>query len=383
MSPKIVITGMGIISRLGENFSEVMAKLKNDSEIRSSLSDNVCCEDFDPIKHLGKKKLRNLNRCTKMLLAAGKLALNDAGIIINQECEENTGVVLASNYGVDANVREMEEILYKEGVVGINPASAYIVSLNGVTSQMSIHMKAKAFNITTSSGTDAISFAKNLITTRRANVVMVGGAEDVSKKLMGDFYRQGLLAASNAASQPFRPESQGMILGDGAAVIILEESEHALLRNANVYAEVGECGLTYYPDPGVMSAGFIADAIKKIIVKSGLELNDIGLIMSSANGSALDMAELNAYTGLFDADALVFNVKSFFGECFGFTNILQVAFGAYLIRQNDTKPVVNLGSIKNNRFDFCEKRFGEPFSNALINNVGLDGTAGVLLLKRA
>ena len=377
---------MGIVSRLGESFSEVITNLKNYSENQSALSDNARYEDFDPVRHLGKKNIRNLNRCTKMFLAAGKLALEDAGITIDQGCEENIGVILASNYGVDTNLREMERALYKDGVVGISPTSAYVVSLNGVTSQMSIRKKAKAFNITTSSGwssgIDAVLFAKNLIATGRANVVMVGGAEDVPKELTDNFNRQGLLAEDNAASRPFQPESQGMILGDGAAVIILEDSEHAISRNARIFAEVGGSSLTYYHEPDIMPAKYIKDVLNKFITKNGLELNDVDLIMSSANGSVLDIAELNAYVDLFNTDVSIFNVKSFFGECFGFTNILQAAFGAYLLQYNDIKPVVSLESLKNNSFDFCEKWINMPFSNVLINSVGLDGNAGALLLQR-
>ncbi|MDR1066361.1 MAG: hypothetical protein LBL35_02850 [Clostridiales bacterium] len=384
MNSKVVITGMGIVSRLGENFPEVIANL-NEDRGNQSLSGGAVYEDFDHVKHLGKKNTRNLNRCTKMMLAAGKLALEDAGIAIHPEYEEDIGVILASNYGVDANLREMERILCADGVVGINPGTSYYASINGVTSQMSVRMKAKAFNITMpsgwSSGIDAVSFAKNLITTGSAGAVMVCGAEEAPKELIDDFNRQGLLAEDSAASRPFRSESQGMILGDGAAVIILEGLERALSRNANIFAEVGECGLTYYHEPGAMPAKYIKEALEKLIKRSGANPKDIDLIMSSANGSVLDIAELRAYSELFNGDVSVFNVKSFFGECFGFTSILQVAFGAYLLRRNDIKRGASLTSIESGSFDLYEERFDRPFSNALINSVGLDGNACALLLK--
>jgi hypothetical protein len=119
----------------------------------------------------------------------------------------------------------------------------------------------------------------------------------------------------------------------------------------------------------------------KLIKKGEIEPNDVGLIMSSANGSILDIAELNAYSELFNGDISIFNVKSFFGECFGFSNILQVAFGARFLQCSDIKYSMNLASIEKKLLDTYENDFSRPLSNVLISGIGLDGNAGALLLK--
>jgi len=396
MSSQVVISGISIISCLGDKVSEVISRLSkgcnaykeiaNDADMSCRYSS--CYDDFDATEYLGKKGVRALNRCTKMLLAGVMTALDDANLTIDEHLEERVGVILASNFGVEAKSREMGGIVYSEGPKGLSPLSSYYMSINGVASQVSIWTKAKAFNLTVSSGYtsgfDGVVLAKNYIQSGRADVVIMAGAEELSIQLIKDFDRQGLLAKSFKESLPFFKGSDGMILGDGAAVIIIESYKHAVSRKAKFYSSIGSC-LTSFVYEMKNHYGFqIRNLFLREFSKSVAFPDSVDMIMSSANGTVSDMTEYNAYANTFNPETLIFNVKSYFGECFAFTDLLQIVFGAYALRNRAVLKLPIIGRLKDVIGFRGDKYKNNPLTEintVLVGSVGADGKFASLLLN--
>jgi 3-oxoacyl-[acyl-carrier-protein] synthase II len=398
VTKRVVITGVGIISSLGESLPEVLHHMTEGLSAFKEVAnenDNLLCrytgcyESFDVTPYMGKKGIRQLNRCTRMLLAATGLALKDGLCSINAENQEDVGVILATNFGVEANLRDMERIIFTEGADSLSPLTSFYSSINAVASQVSIRMKAKAFNITVpagfTSGIDSILLAKNLISSGGSRRVLVGGAEEIPMGLLKEYDRNGILAQCPSEMLPFSLRSKGIILGDGAMVLLLEDLECALARGANIYAEVDEGFIAFSPERfGEGSEVFVRNDLENFLVKNLRGAGMVDLIMSSANGSQLDGIEKNIYRELFSQGTLITAIKNQFGEGFSFTNLLQVGLGASALKVHEFPGILTLNQLQGEVVELSNRNNEQlaGVQTVLVNSVGLDGTYGSVVLKR-
>lgn len=395
---RAVITGIGIVSALGDSIPEVLNHIgEGKSAFKKIASDNMdlscqytgCYDNFEAAPYLGKKGIRHLNRCTRMTLAAAGLALKDGAHTINPQNEEDVGVILATNFGVESNLREMERIIFSEGADGLSPLTSVFSSINAVAGQVSIRMKPKAFNITVpagfTSGINGLILAKNLISSGRAGMVMVGGAEELPMDLLKEYDRHNILAKSPSEVIPFSSQPRGILLGDGAVVILVEDLEHALARGANIYAEIGEGILAFHPEEcNEDHEKSVRKNLEDFLAKNMERSEKVDLIMSSANGSYLDKVERNIFIHTFMENTLIFNLKTWFGEGFSFTNLLQVGLGASVMGLDKLPGTFLLKGLKGelvDRGDEWNETLG-GVNNVLISSCGLDGTYGSILLKK-
>jgi 3-oxoacyl-(acyl-carrier-protein) synthase len=398
MANRVVITGIGIISALSDSVYEILnhigegksAFMKMDGkDLDLSCQYTGCYNTFDAVPYLGKKGLRYLNRCTRMTLAAAGLALKDGNFTIEPENEEEVGVILATNLGVDGFIRDMERIVFTEGADFLSPLVSPFCSINAIAGQVSIRMKPKAFNITVpsgfTSGINSILMAKNLISSGKARVVMVGGAEELSLEVIKEYDQHNILAKSPEEMIPFSSKSGGILLGDGAVFILVEDLTHALARDANIYAEIESGFLAFSPeDSSKDRENSFRKNLESFLHKNKIKPEDINLIMSSANGSYMDQIEQNVFIQTFLDDTFLINLKTWFGEGFSFTNQLQAGLGAAAIRQNKLSGNFPLKQLKG-EFVYQKnelKELQQEISTVLVNSCGLDGTYGSLLLKK-
>jgi 3-oxoacyl-[acyl-carrier-protein] synthase II len=394
---RVVITGIGVISVLGDSISEIFNCIDEDkSAFKKIINENIllscqytgCYDNFDATPYLGKKGLRYLNRCTRMTLAAAGLALKDGGFSITTQNEEKVGVILATNLGVDDHIREMERIVFTEGADSLSPVVSPFCSINAIAGQVSIRMKPKAFNITVpagfSSGINSVLLAKNLIASGKAKAVIVGGAEALPMDVIKEYDLQNILAKSSEEMIPFSLDSKGILLGDGAAFILVEDLEHALTRKAKIYAEVSDGFLAFHNEESNEGR---EKSVKKnmddFLKKNMIQPENVDLIMSSANGSYLDQVEQNVFIKTFSENTQLFNIKTWFGEGFSFTNQLQMSIGASTMRLNKIPGKFPLRQLKHEIIEVKDEcnDLQKSMNNVLINSCGLDGTYGIVLLK--
>jgi len=251
---RAVITGIGVISPNATGKDKFWQALKEGASgirpitvfspafLKTKLAGEV--PDFKPEEFLGPKGLRNVNRSALLVCSAAKLALDDSGLAITEENTNDIGVVTGTTLSAVFNIAEVGKEMFKDGPSLINPALFPGTTINSPSSQISIRHNIKGFNTTVSTGysasLDALKYAMDFINLGRAKAVLVAGVEGLTFENYIGFYKIGYLAGINGEeiSCPFDKRRNGIILAEGAAVLVIEEEEYAKSRNADIYAEV-------------------------------------------------------------------------------------------------------------------------------------------------
>ena len=367
MSKRVVFTGVGVLACNGKGKDEFWKALEaGESGIKpislfdtSEFSVNMAgeIEDFDPKKYFGPKGLRSLDRSTKLLVSASKLAVADSGFKITDENTDDVGVSAGTTLGSLKSISDFDEVTLKEGPRYTNPAHFPNTVINSPASQVSIWNNIQGFNTTISTGftasMDAMSYANDAIQMGRAKLVYTGGVEELCYLTYCGFYALKFLSGSNGGGHfincPFDRRRNGAALGEGACLIAMEEQTHAKARGADVLGEV--LGFGYYFDTFRMNkynprGTGIKEAICAALDDAGLSTKDIDYICSNANSTpAADKIETAAIKEVFGARAReipVSSIKSMVGECYSVSGAFAVAGCLGAIKRGFIPPTVNL-----------------------------------------
>ncbi len=251
---RVVVTGLGVIAPNGigkEAFWKALAEgrsgikpitLFDTTFFKTKLAGE--CSDFHAEEFLGSKGLRNLDRSTKLVLAAAKLAIEDAKLIITEENTDNIGVVTATTFSSLWDLAEFSKEIHNEGPQFASPGLFAPTTMNFSSSQISIWYKIKGFNTTISTGftagLDSLKYAFDFIQADRAKSILVAGVEGLSFPGFVGFNKIDFLAGIKGEEIccPFDQRRNGIILGEGAAVLVVEDEKTAKARNATILAEV-------------------------------------------------------------------------------------------------------------------------------------------------
>lgn len=354
----IVITGIGVIAPNGigrDAFSEAIFggvsgirpisifdtsayPAKNAGEVRG----------FDAQQILGPKGLRTLDRTTRLSLSAAKLAMDDAGLLVDEKNSREVGVSLASTLGCLKSVCDFDKEALKDGPRYVNPALFPNTVLNSAASQISIRFNIKGFNSTISTGfsagIDALGYAADLLRDGRARIVLAGGVEEFCLETFLGFYKTGLLAGLSGRPEiscPYDLRRNGVILGEAAAMLVLERLDSALERKSRIYGQLKGYGTSFAPSADIG----LRRAMQGALQGAGMEAAAIDYICAAANSSrGLDAAEASAVREVFSADgekAAVSSIKSMIGECYSASGALQAAAGLLAIEKQAVPPGIN------------------------------------------
>ena len=362
---KAVITGIGIVSPIGigkdEYWNSLVQGKTGFSPVSlfdtSALNVHYAGEisDFDPVPLLGKKGLRTLDRSTKLVSVAAKFSLDDAGLEITEENTYSTGVSIGTTFGSLRSIAEFDRQGLVEGPRYVNPSHFPNTVINSPASQVSIRFKVKGFNTTISTGfcagLDAISYAVDFIRLGRADVVLAGGVEELCEETFLGFYKLGCLSGMNGTEPlccPFDARRNGTILSEGAAVLVLEEENHARQRGSDIYATVAGCGNSFdtkaemdFSHKGIG----LQQAINLALKEAFLVPEQIEYIASCANSTrGLDRMETSAIKEVFGKyayDIPVSSIKSMIGETFSASGALSLTASAGCLHRGIIPPTVN------------------------------------------
>jgi len=365
MNKTVVITGIGILSPIGtgkEIFWEALFQGKTgfkkiDLFDTSSFKVHVAGEiaDFDPVSLLGKKGLRTLDRSTRLVNAASKLALEDAHLDITEENTHSTGVSIGATFGSLHSISQFDREGLIEGPKYVNPSHFPNTVINSPASQVSIRFKIKGFNTTISTGfcasLDAVYYASDFIKLNRASVVLAGGVEELCEETFLGFHNLGCLSGtigSEPVCCPFDKQRNGMILSEGSAVLVLEDREHALKRGAEILAAIKGYGNAFDPEADKSfdhKGNGLKNAISLALEDASLNPEDVDYISSSANSTkGLDRMETNVIKGVFGEHAFkipVSSIKSMAGESFSASGAVSLAAAIGAINKGLIPPTVN------------------------------------------
>lgn len=361
MRAAVVITGIGVLSPVGLGKDAYWRALYEGTTgfrpitLFDSSSFNVHrageIANFDPLMLLGKKGLRDLDRSTRLVCSAAKMALEDGRLEITPDNSGTIGVSIGATFGSLHSIAQFDLSGLLEGPRAVNPSHFPNTVINSPASQVSIRFKVKGFNTTISTGfcagLDAISYAADFIRMSRAQVVLAGGVEELCEETFLMFHTSGFLSGSDGSEPvccPFDARRNGIILSEGSAVLILENEKHALDRQARVLARVLGTGNSFdaHADPSFTAAGAgLRRAIDEALHQASLTPGEIDCVCASANSSTgLDRMETAVIRQIFGArvDAIpVTAVKSMLGETYSASGSLAVAAGIGIL-QTGTVP---------------------------------------------
>lgn len=365
MERKVVITGIGVLSPIGtgrEDYWEALAQGKTGFGPvtlfdTSSFDVHVAGElrDFDPEIFLGRKGLRELDRSARLVCSAAKFAIDDARLGITDENTGSIGVSIGTTFGSLHSISQFDRQGLLEGPRYVNPSHFPNTVLNSPASRVSIRFNIKGFNTTISTGfcasLDALSYAADFIRLGRANAVLAGGVEELCEETFLGFHTLGYLAGldgSAPVSCPFDAGRNGIILSEGSAVFVLEDSAHALQRDVDILAVVRGCGSSFDPSAGkdfLPGRRGLGNAVLLALKDASLSPDDIDYVSACANSTRdLDRVETEVIKEVFGERAFtipISSVKSMVGESFSASGGLSAAAAVAALNRGFIPPTMN------------------------------------------
>ena len=369
---RVVVTGLGAVSSVGNDVKTAWNAVKNgESGIdKITLFDasehlvqiagevkNFSLEDYG----VDRKLARKMSRFGKFLLGASIEAVKDSGFDKESISKENAGIVSGVGIGLAENVDSAFEKFYdpNSGVNRIPPMTAPLVLNNeaaaGVAMYFGIHGPAWTLSTACASGTDSLGLALDMIRLGRMDVCIAGGTDaNITGFNIGCY--QALSALTNkfndnpkAASRPFDKDRSGFVMGEGAAVLILEEYEHAKARGAHIYAEVAGFGSSsdayHITAPCPDAAGALV-AMKKAFDDAGIKPEEVQYYNAHGTStSANDTAEtilLKSFFGEHAYKLKISSTKSETGHMVGAAGSMEAIFCIKAIEEGFVPPTINL-----------------------------------------
>jgi 3-oxoacyl-[acyl-carrier-protein] synthase II len=359
--------------------------------ILQARKDNLSKEDLKQVKYT--------DRFTQFALAASLEAIQDSGLVLEDEDPERCGVIIASGMGGVGSWEESMIRLLHEGVRRVSPFLVPKMIPNLAAGNVSISFKAKGPNIALSTacaaGSHAIGMAYRSIQLGEADLMAAGGSEAaVTMLTITAFYRMGALATGynndpEKASRPFNADRNGFVMSEGAGIMILEEMDHALARGADIYAEVVGFGMTgdayHITDPHMEGA---ARCISLALNDADIPPDVVGYVNPHATATPVgDRNEVRALQTIYKNPAkrpLVSGTKSMTGHLLGAAGAVEAIFTVLSLKQSIVPPTINLTKVdpECEGWDFAlDKARKVDLSYALSNSFGFGGTNATLVFK--
>ena len=400
---RVVVTGMGLISPLGNSVNESWSNCTNGC---SGISENVIgledmpikiggrIKDFDPAQYIDSKDIRRLDTFVQYGISAGIQAIEDAGLDNNVD-KNRVGLNIGSGIGGLDSIEKNKDILNKKSFKRVSPFFVPGSIINMTPGYLSIIKGYTGPNLSIvtacASSNHAIGTSARLIAYGDADVMVTGGSEMATTPLgVSGFLASRALSKSDdpkTASRPWDKDRDGFVLSDGAAILVLEEYEHAKKRSANIYAEVIGFGMSsdaYHMTAPSEDGTGASLSISRAISDAGISTNDIDYINAHATSTPLgDLAECNAIKSIFDSPPPMSSTKSMTGHTLGAAGAVESIFSILSIVNNISPPTINLNNPDEGcDLDFIPKEARDMKIDVSLNNsFGFGGTNSTLIFK--
>jgi len=407
---RVVITGMGAITALGNTVDEFWAGVKHGKsgirEISLVSPDGFPCsvsgeiQDFDATDYMGRKEARRMARFSQFAVAAAHQAVKDSGIDFEKEDPDRIGVLIGSGSGGLPETDQQSEIRVKRGVGRMSPYYIPMMLVNMAAANISHTFNLTGYTNTCvtacAASTQAIGEAAEVIRRGTADVIVTGGSEaGICEIGMGGFSTMRALSTWSGdpakASRPFDKGRDGFAPAEGSGILIIESLEHAKARGAHIYAEVGGWGVSsdaYHlvqPHPEGFGA---AKAIKRALDNAGVELDEVDYINAHGTSTPInDAAETKAIKAVFGEQAYkipVSSTKSMVGHSLGASGALEAIVCINSINDNILHPTINQEeSDPDCDLDYIPNVARELEVNiTLSNSFGFGGQNACLIIKQ-
>lgn len=351
---RVFITGVGVVSSIGlgkDAFFQALAVGRSgiapvEAFDVSSLGRTNAGEvkSFIPRDHLTAAEARRMGRCSQMALAAARMAVADAALPQDALKGPRASVVLGTTMGEADVLEDLDHAWIQKGLPGVRRAwiPKYGSTLLPIHVARALGAEGQVLTLPAAcaAGNYAIGFACDLIRAGKADVIVTGAAEMLQELQYAGFVR--LAAMAPAKCQPFDLNRQGLILGEGAGILVVESEAHAVRRNARVLAEVGGHGMTcdayHITRPHPDAAGSIG-AMRQALERSGISADAVDFVNAHGTGTKHnDSAESKVMREVFgDRKVPISSMKSMLGHCMGAASALE-AIGCVMTLETGIYP---------------------------------------------
>ncbi len=410
MSKRVVITGMGAITPIGNNVNDFWNSIKEEKvgidNIKSFDTENFKVKlaaevkDFNPEEYMDKKEARRLDRFCQFAIAAAQQAVDDSKLDLDKINKEKFGVIVGSGIGGLATIEKEEQKLLEKGPNRVSPLFIPTIISNMAAGNIAIKFGAKAMCSTVvtacATGTNCVGEAFRTIKNGEVDIMLAGGTEaSITPIAIAGFTNLTALSKStdsNRASIPFDKDRDGFVMGEGSGILLLESLEHALDRGAKIYGgEVVGYGFTcdaYHmtsPAPGGEGA---ARAIELAIKEAGINKEEVSYI--NAHGTS------TPYNDKFETEAIkkvfkdysnsipVSSTKSMIGHLLGAAGAVEAIICAKSLEEGYVPATVGY-KVKDEECDLDYVTSGgksKIINYAMSNSLGFGGHNAVILLKK-
>jgi len=405
---RVVITGLGVLASTGKDPERFIANLiAGRSAIRrieqfdpSALSVQIAAEipDYRASDYFPQKRLDLVDRFTEFGLIAARQAMESSGLDVNEDEQPRFGVVMGSGMGGAQTYEVGYSSLYAKGATRVHPFTIPKSMHNAATSQICMEFGAQGPSLATStacsSAGHAIGTAFHHIRFDLADVMLAGGSESpITFGIMRFWESVRVMASGNGdpsrACRPFSADREGLVLGEGAAVLVLEELEHARHRGAKIHAELAGYGLS--SDAGHITQPTLdgpVRAIRMALADAHLNPEQIDYINAHGTGTRLnDSTETQVIKKAFGDHArrvAISSTKSMHGHAMGATGALELAATVLAMQKGVIPPTANYTSPDPEcDLDYVPNQAREaPIRAAISNSFAFGGLNAVLLVRR-
>ncbi|GAB4468529.1 MAG: beta-ketoacyl-ACP synthase II [Anaerolineae bacterium] len=361
---RVVITGFGALTPLGNTAEESWQQalrgtsgvgpitLFDTSDFPVKLAAEV--KNFNPEEHLDRREVRRMDRFEWMALVAAEQAVQHSGLDVSKLTDLRAGVIVSSASGGFISFREQIEIMQREGVRRLSPFAIPKIMSNGAAGLISIKygLRGPCFSVASAcaSSSDGVGIAFHLLRSGVADVMIAGGSEAGIHELgIGSFDKVAAYShRSEGTPSPFSADRDGLIMGEGAAVLILETLEHAQQRGAAIIAEIAGYAASadaYHITAPTEDGSGSGSAIKLALVDARINPDEVDYINAHGTGTDLnDVAETKAIKYALGDLAYripISSTKSMTGHMMGATGAVEAMFCAQAIRDGILPPTIN------------------------------------------
>ncbi|TDL35327.1 beta-ketoacyl-[acyl-carrier-protein] synthase II [Jeotgalibacillus sp. S-D1] len=364
---RVVVTGLGMVSPVGNDvetsWNNIIEGNSGIGELTRLNKDDFPAtavgelKDFNIEEYMEKKEARKMDRFTQYAVVSAQMAVKDAKLDINDSNADRIGVWIGSGIGGMETFEKQFETFLNRGYRRVSPFFVPMMIPDMAAGQVSIALGAKGMNSCTvtacASGTNSIGDAFKVIQRGDADAMITGGSEaPISQMAMAGFVANTALTLNQditKASRPFDQNRDGFVMGEGAGILVLEDLDHALARNATIYAEIvgyGSTGDAYHitaPAPG--GEGGVR-AMRQSLEDAGIHPNEVGYI--NAHGTSTpynDKYETMAIKEVFSDHAkkvAISSTKSMTGHLLGAAGGVEAIFTVLALKEKILPPTINL-----------------------------------------
>jgi len=407
---RVVITGMGLVTPLGigvkPTWASVCAGKSGIGEITrfdcSAYATKIAAEvkDFKPQDFMPKKDARRVEPFIAYALAATRMAIEDSGLVIDSSNETRVGVITGCGLG---GLRFMEDTVLRVSQEGPRWVSPFFIPMmigNMAPGLISVHFGARGPNSSLATacaaGAHAVGNSFRLVQNGTADAMITGGTEGViSPSCIAGFNSMKALSTRNdepqKASRPFDRDRDGFVIGEGGGILIIEALDHALARNAPIYAEISGYGMSgdgYHMTSPPPDGNGAVRCMTAALEDAGIDGNRIDYINAHGTSTPLnDLYETRAIKTVFKEYAYslpVSSTKSMTGHLLGGAGGIEMVFTALSIYEDMIPPTINY----ENPDEDCDLDYvpntarSKKVEYAMTNSFGFGGTNATLILKK-